>query len=307
MFWYIIANPAAGGGAVKKRWPQIESRLQELSISYTIRFTQNPGQATQLAQEAILKGHRHLMGLGGDGTHHEILNGILSQQTIPPHAVLYAPFPIGTGNDWSRTYQIPKDPNLRLKNLLNPIVELQDAGKIEYLDPLGNLASRWFINVAGLAYDGFVAKKMLENGKSSSSLVYLFAVAKYLFEYKPSSAIIQFDQHDPIKDQFYTVNIGICKYSGGGMQLVPHAIPNDGLLALTFARKMPKREVLLQTPRFYNGTLLNHPKVTGLQTKNISIIPDFSSEHLWLEADGEFLGAAPATFQVFNNVISVVR
>lgn len=90
------------------------------------------------------------------------------------------------------------------------------------------------------------------------------------------------------------------------MQLVPHAIPNDGLLALTFASKMPKWEVLLQTARFYNGTLLSHPKVTGVQTKNIEITPTDPSTHLWLEADGEFLGLAPATFQIVPSLLSIV-
>lgn len=306
MFWFIIANPAAGNGTVKQIWPQLEHQLQEAGISYSIQFSQYPGHATQLAQNALLKGHRYLLGLGGDGTHHEIANGILSQQEIPPQEILYAPFPVGTGNDWARQYQIPHEPISRIKNLLNPFIIRQDVGKVNYLDPKGSPSSRWFINVAGLAYDGFIAKKLEENGKSNSQLVYLLAIAKYLFQYNLSEAIIRFDPNNSVQDYFYTINIGICKYSGGGMQLVPHAIPNDGLLALTFASKMPKWEVLLQTARFYNGTLLSHPKVTGVQTKNIEITPTDPSTHLWLEADGEFLGLAPATFQIVPGLLSIV-
>lgn len=306
MFWFIIANPAAGNGSVKQIWPQLEHQLQDAGISYSIQFSQYPGHATQIAQNAILKGHRHLLGLGGDGTHHEIVNGILSQQEIPPQEILYAPFPVGTGNDWARQYQIPHEPISRIKNLLNPFIIRQDVGKVNYLDPKGSPSSRWFINVAGLAYDGFIAKKLEENGKSNSQLVYLLAIAKYLFEYTLSKAIIQFEPNNSVQDYFYTINIGICKYSGGGMQLVPHALPNDGLLALTFASKMPKWEVLLQTARFYNGKLLSHPKVTGVQTKNIEIAPTDPSTHLWLEADGEFLGTAPATFQIVPSLLSIV-
>jgi len=304
MFWYIIANPAAANGAVKRIWPRIEQRLQELGFSYSIQFSQYPGHASQLAENAVLKGYRQLIGLGGDGTHHEIINGILSQQEVSPQMVHYAPFPIGTGNDWARQYRIPNNPVTRLNRLLQPTLVLQDVGKVSYLQLDGQSATRWFINVAGLAYDGFVAKKLQENGKHSSRLIYLFAVAKYLFEYQLSKAEIHSESFEPIQDYFYTINVGICQYSGGGMQLVPHAIPNDGLLALTLARKMPKWEVLLQTPRFYNGTLLNHPKVMGVQTTNLTINP--MNGLLWLEADGEFLGTAPATFQIKPKAISIV-
>jgi diacylglycerol kinase family enzyme len=89
------------------------------------------------------------------------------------------------------------------------------------------------------------------------------------------------------------------------MQLVPQAVPDDGLFALTFARRLPKWEVLLQMPRFYNGTLLDHPKVEGFQAKSIRVEHAGDTPTL-LEADGEFLGETPVEFVLLEKALRIV-
>lgn len=304
--WYIIANPAAGKGLLQQQWPLYERRLQENGVAYTIQFTRHPGHGARLVQDAILKGHRRIIGMGGDGSHHDILNGILSQTEVPSQEVWYAPFPAGSGNDWARTWDIPHDPQQRIARLLQPQVRLQDAGKISLLTPEGTPTERWFINVAGMAYDAEVVRRMLEDGISSGNRFrYILAVARYLMEYEPVKATVIADGNEPHTNYFYTINAGICRYSGGGMQIVPHAVPDDGLLAVTLAQKMPKWEVLAQTPRFYNGSLLKHPKVAGHQNQNLTVLPA-DDRPVWVEADGEFLGKCPAVFTLLEKAISVV-
>lgn len=302
-FWHIIANPTAGNGAVGRRWPVIEALLQEMGFAYSVQFTQHRGHAVRLVDDAVQKGCRHILGLGGDGTNHEIANGILRQPHAPPDAITYALLPIGTGNDWARTYAIPHQPRARLQRLLLGETVLQDAGKVTYLKD-GQPAERYFVNVAGMAYDAFIAQK-LERHRFVSRLQYLIMVGRYLFEYRLTPARLSWEKNT-VEDSFYTINVGICRYSGGGMQLVPHAVPDDGLLAVTFARRLPKWEVLLQTNRFYNGTLLRHPKVGGFQTRHLRV------EHLGsiptlLEADGEFLGESPAEFSILPKALRIAR
>jgi YegS/Rv2252/BmrU family lipid kinase len=302
--WYIIANPTSGGGAVQKRWPVIERLLQELGFSYTIRFTERPGHATLLAEEAVLRGHRQILGIGGDGTNHEIINGILTQQAVPSQEVAYALLPVGTGNDWARTYQLQHDPRKRLQQLLKGETVFQDIGWVEYHWE-GEKRARYFANVAGMAYDGFIGQALAVNrSKIQSKIQYLLMVAQYLSKYVLREAEISFNGRK-VKDFFYTINIGICRYSGGGMQFVPQAVPDDGLLALTFARSLPKWEVLLQTLRFYNGTILQHPKVEGYQTESLQV-EQVGAYSTLLEADGEFLGETPARFALVPKALKVV-
>ncbi|TNE60990.1 MAG: diacylglycerol kinase family lipid kinase [Bacteroidetes bacterium] len=300
-FWYIIANPAAGNGRAGRRWAEVEALLQELGFSYTVKFTGHRGHAIRLVEEAVLNGHHHILGIGGDGTNHEIANGILQQAHVPGTEITYALLPVGTGNDWARQYRIPADPRERLLRLQAGQTVLQDAGKVTYLRD-GQQQHRYFVNVAGMAYDAFIARK-LEQHRFVSRLQYLLMVGQYLMEYRLTPARL-IAAEEAAEDAFYTINIGICRYSGGGMQLVPHAVPNDGLLAVTYARKLPKWEVLLQTLRFYNGTILQHPRIGGFQTRNLRV------EHIGavptlLEADGEFLGETPATFSIMENALRI--
>ena len=301
-FWYIIANPTSGGGAVQKRWPAIEQLLQELGFSYSVHFTQHPGHATRLAGDAILKGHRHLLGIGGDGTNHEIANGILGQTFVPSADITYALLPVGTGNDWARHYRLARDPRQRLQDILTGKTVCQDAGLIKY-QRNGQPEQRYFVNVAGLAYDGYIGRQLLQH-RVTSRLQYLLLILQYLFRYRLTKARIIYDQRQA-EDFFYTINVGICRYSGGGMQFVPQAVPDDGLFALTFARRLQKWEVIAQTARFYNGTLLRHPKVEGYQARAIQVEAANDAPTL-LEADGEFLGETPVAFTLLEKALRVV-
>lgn len=301
-FWYIIANPAAGNGAVGRRWPAVERLLQEMGFSYTVKFTEHRGHAIRLVEDAVLKGHRHLLALGGDGTNHEMANGILSQAIVPSTDIHYALLPIGTGNDWARMYGIPHDIRQRLARLQEMKTVLQDAGRVTYSRD-GQTLSRFFINVAGMAYDAYIALQ-LDKHRFVNRMQYLLMVGQYLFRYRLTPARLLFDDQ-VVEDTFYTINIGICRYSGGGMQLVPQAAPDDGLFALTFARRLPKWEVLWCTPRFYNGSILKHSCVSGLQTARLRV------EHIGdtptlLEADGEFLGETPAEFVILEKALRIV-
>lgn len=301
-FWHIIANPTSGGGSVEKKWPATERLLQDMGFSYSVHFTEKRGHAARLAEDIILKGRRHILGIGGDGTNHEIVNGILGQDFVPPTDIYYALLPSGTGNDWARQYGIPTDPRQRLERLSNPKTVLQDAGLVKYFCD-GQQQQRYFVNVAGMAYDGFIGKKLGQQ-HIYHRLQYLALIARYLLEYKFSKARLVFD-NQLVEDFFCTINVGLCRYSGGGMQFVPQAVPDDGLFALTFARRLPKWEVMLQTRRFYNGTLLNHPKVEGFQAKHIRVEHVGNTPTL-LEADGEFLGETPVEFILLPKALKIV-
>jgi diacylglycerol kinase (ATP) len=301
--WHIIANPAAGKGSVARKWPIIERMLQEMSFSYSVHFTEKKDHALRLVDDVVLRGGRYIMGIGGDGTNHEVINGLLAQNWVPSADIHYALLPCGTGNDWARMYSIPTDVKQRLLRLREMRIVWQDAGKVEF-QAENVQKSRFFVNIAGLAYDGYIGKQLARQ-PAANKADYLLRVAKHLLEYELSGAKITFDGKE-VEDFFYTINVGLCRYSGAGMQLVPQAIPDDGLFGLTFAGRLPKWEVLFQTHRFYNGTLLQHPKVTGTQAKSIEVDHLPAQPPLFLEADGEFLGETPVRFTLLERALRIV-
>jgi len=179
----------------------------------------------------------------------------------------------------------------------------QDAGLVKCVFD-GKKVERYFINVAGMAYDAFGTQ--LSEGKNwrFPKIQYLLLALQGLFKYKIHRAKLIFDDKE-IVDYFYIINAGICKYSGGGMQLVPHAIPDDGKFALTFARQLSKLAVILNTYRFYNASLLEHSKVEGFFTKKIRV-ETMDNEPTGVEVDGEYVGETPVEFSIFPKALKVV-
>ena len=302
--WFILFNPAAASGRLESKWPELEKLLQVQGFNYTVKFTQHRGHGIDLVEEAILKGHRHIIAVGGDGTNHEAINGIFKQKRISPTDVYYALIPFGSGNDWARHYKLEHNFAERLSKIQCLETKLQDIGWVQYQTE-GQTHERYFTNVAGMAYDGYLVQQIASQKYKPAGIQYLWMVLRYLFRYKLRKAQIQYDNRK-VEDFFYTINVGICPYSGGGMQIVPQAIPDDGLLALTFARQIPQLEVLIQTHRFYNGSILKHPKVTGLNTEGPIRVNSLGDQPTLLEADGEFLGEAPAEFRILPKALHVV-
>lgn len=302
--WFVIVNPAGGNGAVKARWAAIETALKASGLSYEIAFTEAPGHATALARQAIENGFRHLIAVGGDGTGNETVNGILQQKIVDSQSVTFALMPVGTGNDWVRFWKIPKQTEVWFDLLKTGKTTFQDVGVARFRNGEKE-GLRYFFNVAGMAYDAFVVKHS-ETRKYllKNRFFYLWLVLTCLWKYRLSRARIEFDGQ-VVEDYFYTINAGICPYSGGGMQIVPQAIPDDGWLALTFARKISKLGVILNTWRFYNGSLGKHPRISTLSAKAVKVTP-LSNEPIFLEADGELLGQAPVEFSILPNALKIV-
>lgn len=302
--WFIIINPAACNGALGKKRSRLVPLLQRHLLSCKIAFTRHEGHAIQLAGQAIKQGYRKIIGVGGDGTNNEVINGIFQQKDVDTGQITYALLPLGTGNDWRKAYGIPRKINNWLEMISNGNITLQDVGKVSYYKN-GRQEQRFFANVAGLAYDAFVTRYA---SKYKSWIVhkifYHFLVLRCLFKYKLTKARISFDG-TTVEDYVYTINAGICKYSGGGMQIVPHAIPDDGYFALTIAKRLTKLDVILNTFRFYNGTIGRHPKIDTFQVKQLRI--EAIGEHpTLLETDGEFLGETPVEFEMLEKALKIV-
>ncbi len=302
--WFAIANPTAGKGLVRKEWPALQERIRRQLPVAEFRLTEYRGHAIELVRQAIEKGYRKVLAIGGDGTNHEATNGILQQQAAPSQSITYALLPIGTGNDWIKTYRLSRNIDKALAVIKAGNTRLQDAGLIRY-HKNGQAQERYFVNVAGLAYDGYLVRRSDDASERGGKLFYLLLILRCLFEYHLRRARVIADGQ-VYEDEFYTINLGIGRFSGGGMQLVPHAIPDDGQFAVTIAGRLSKIGVLLNTYRFYNGSIGGHPKVEAFFAKNLRVEAADGEPPTLLEADGEFLGETPAEFSLVEKALKVI-
>lgn len=299
--WLVIVNPQANNGNLGQWWPTIQSKLTLLLADTKIVISKRSGDATFIVEEAIKEGIRHIMAVGGDGIAHQVINGIVLQKKVPTREITFALLPLGTGNDWIKSHDIPRNWKHWEQYFLTAIPAYQNLGQINYQSTDGPI-TRYFMNVAGLAYDAFVVRYMV--GKKSrlpGKIFYFWATFRCLFMYQPQRGTIKYDEHQ-YESAFYTINAGIGKFSGGGMQLVPQARSQGETFALTWVGKVSKLAVILNSFRFYKGRIAGYKKAHLTNCQAMTVLPAAGQE-LLIEADGEFLGACPATIRLLPNAL----
>jgi len=301
MKWTLIINPASGGGKAKRMWPRIQSALDREGLSYSYFFTEKKGHAIQLVRELAEQGEQQFVVVGGDGTLNEAVNGLCSQQKIPLRECILGCIPIGTASDWVKHHGIPTDIHRAVLLLKDPQLLEHDVGMVIFPQQ----QSRYFINIAGLAFDAFVVQRTENNTLKGrlGRLYYLWVVLRSLKKYPcPSFAFSVNGQ--TYQEPFFCLNVGICKYSGGGMMLVPEADVQDGLFDITAIDKMRLWEVLWNIRYLYNGKIYEHKKARRFRAAGIEAY--WLQEDIPLEVDGEFLGFIPARFSVLPQKLKVV-
>ncbi|MCX6249195.1 MAG: diacylglycerol kinase family lipid kinase [Bacteroidetes bacterium] len=302
--WLIIVNPNAGIGKGAKDWAKINRLLLDEGFDFEARFTEHRDHANHLVSESIGKGYRDIIVVGGDGTLNESMNGIFNQDTVPPHEISLGMIPLGTGNDWCRMFGIPFDYQGAIGILKKKKTFLQDVGKISYFKKEIRF-TRYFLNIAGMGYDALVAKKtnIMKDQHKGGPFTYIYFVFASLFQYKFIEAGIDVDDKQVFKGEMFSMNVGICKFNGGGMMQVPFAVPDDGLFDITLIKKASKFIVIRHARKLYDGTIVNLPVVETYRAKTVRIR---SVGKIYLEADGESLGHTPLLFEILPRSLKVI-
>jgi diacylglycerol kinase (ATP) len=301
--WLVVVNPNAGTGKGEKDWNKISALLESAGVDFHAVFTQKPLHAIQLTIQKIFDGYRKFIVVGGDGTMNEVVNGIFKQNTTFTDAITLGMISVGTGNDWGRTFKIPMDYRQAIEIIKQENTMLQDAGLVKYYNDNCE-KTRYFINMAGMGFDGLVAQKTNADKLKgrSNPLVYLKNLISSLFNYKSSNISLIVDGKH-IREKIFSIGIGIGQYNGGGMRQAPDALPDDGLFDLVLIKDMSKWSVVASVRRLYNGTIKSHKKVETLMAKTILIDSD---PPVLLETDGESMGISPFEFRLIPKSIKVV-
>jgi YegS/Rv2252/BmrU family lipid kinase len=301
--WLVIVNPNAGRRKVENDWRLISSLLVKNDIPFRSIFTEHRNHAVKLSKKYIEAGFRKIIVVGGDGTFNETINGVFTQQRFIPSEITLGMIPVGTGNDWARMFHVPSQYKGAIRVIKNGQTFIQDVGKVNYF--IDNQAlDRYFVNMTGMGFDALVAEKtnkQKERGKGGP-LSYFYNIFTSLFSFKNTSYEIMIDDQK-VKGQVFSMNVGICKYNGGGMMQLPFADPADGLLDVTVINKIGRFKVIQNVKKLYDGSFTKLPQVKTYQGKKISVV---STRKLYIEADGESLGHTPLTFEVLPRSLSVI-
>ena len=298
--WFLIVNPTSGNGKSKKNWIKISDELKKQNILFSFAFTEYSKHEEILVENAIKKGFTKIISVGGDGTLHHVVNGIMKQKLVKTNSIQLAVIPIGTGNDWVKTYNIGTKIENSIEIISKEKTILQDIGRLE----TENNTITYFTNVAGIGYDGYVASK-LKKLKSFGGIAYLLSGLYGLLFYKKTKFIIEIN-NQLIKEKCLMVVFGICKFSGGGMQFTKEVDSTDGLLDITIAKNLTLIDMILNLPKLYNGLIVHHKKVETFKTTSLKINPLLKSEKPFIQADGELINSGFISVSILKKAIQFI-
>jgi len=296
----VIVNPTASGGKVGKQWPQLRDVLAKSSLQFAAEITQWPGHAVEIARKALDEGFRYIVSVGGDGTVNEVVNGLVVDGRVPPDVVLSI-IPGGTGSDFSRILGIARDPIQASQTTLGHTCRAVDIGEIRCIHD-GQPIQRYFVNVAGLGFDGEAAVRVNRMSKRiSGTIPYLTGLLLTLFSYRNKDVELTLDGQR-VAGRFNSVIICNGQYFGGGMWIGPKAAADDGIFDIVILKDLNKLEFLINVPRVYKGTHLTHPKVESFQAKEVHVE---AKQRMFIQAEGELVGEAPATFRIIPGALKL--
>ena len=302
--WFVIVNPTSGGGKGLEDFPKISRLLRENGIEHDPAFTEHRHHATALAVEAVNRGYRKIISVGGDGTLNEVVNGLFIQKQCEPKEILLAVIAVGTGNDWVRTFGIPRNYSSVVRAIKEEHSYLQDVGKVTYTESKVE-QSRYMANVAGLGFDAYVIKifNHLKLKGFKGKWLYIYSLLKGYFSAKPAGVTIEVDGQVICNKLLFSLAVGVCRYNGGGIQQLPLAVANDGLLDLTMIRPVQWWHVIFRAARLFNGKIYSIGHIQHAQGKSVKIV---SAPNIPIETDGELQGETPVTINIVPQAIRIV-
>ena len=215
--------------------------------------------------------------------------------------------PVGTGNDWRRTFDFPEDYPHLVEVLKQGHLFCHDVGKVTYYND-GDTRVRYFLNAAGTGLDEMVCNKTnrLKEAGKGGTIRYLLSTAYSILSFKCQHVQITVDGNLIFDDNIMSLSIGNCKFNGGGMKMMPHAVPNDGIFDITAIKKIGLWKFAANMKNLYDGSFAEKLKEVSLfQGRQIRVV-SIPSHKLLLETEGETLTNSPFDFEMLTKSINMI-
>jgi diacylglycerol kinase (ATP) len=297
----VIINPAAGANSTHHKWPSIQSLLKKLGLKFEYQFTEGRGHGIELARRATQEGYKILVAVGGDGTIHEVTNGIL--QTGQSVGTRLGIICTGTGSDLARTLGISKDVARACSSLVENRRKMIDIGLVKYVQK-GQTLQRYFINGAGIGFDATVVAATEQMPKFLGDLSYLLALLRTFLTYRNRPVTFKIDDRPVETAQMLSLVVANGQYFGGGMHIAPQASTNDSQFDIVRLGNFGKVELIRNLSKVYKGTHLSIPKVSLVRASTVQVESKYK---LLVQADGELLGEGPASFTLLPSALCLAN
>jgi diacylglycerol kinase (ATP) len=263
-------------------------------------LSERPGQLTELTRRAIENGATLLVVVGGDGTVHEVVNGVLAGATNGE--VELAVLPRGTGKDFVRSLRIPSGVEAAIEVARDGRARNLDVGRASYRAWDGSDAQAYFANFGGAGISGAIARRANRSSKALGGRVSFFAATIAVFaSWKSAHVTVEIDGARRSGDMFEVLVMN-GDYAAGGMWVTPEAEPDDGKLDVLLIGDITKADFVRTFPKIYRGKHLSHPKIDVLHGRAVEVDAEPAVP---IVLDGEQPGTTPARFEVVPGALRV--
>jgi lipid kinase YegS len=270
----IICVIVNGRAALDPQLHTAVAQVRERGHRVEVRVTWEPGDAQRFAAEAAQTGIDTIVAAGGDGTLHEVVNGVVAADRSVSCAL--GVLPLGTANDFATACGIPTS------DRLDALVSIAE-GTPTPID-IGRLGEHVFINVAS---GGFGTQVTVETPPEIKRLLgaaaYFLTGLRYMTDLQARHARLVAPEFT-WEGAFYALAVGNGRRAGGGFHICPRALLDDGLLDVVIIPDMPRARLLTLLGDLRRGTHLDDPRVIYLQVPWLKIE---ASEPLQINLDGE--------------------
>jgi diacylglycerol kinase (ATP) len=280
MLHHFIINPRWGRTRAGRRIADLEQAARDRKLPYRFTITKRPGHAVELTRRAVAEGAATLIAVGGDGTVHEVLNG-LDDKT--PLGIV----PVGTCNDIAHSLGLPT------KNW-RAALDVIARGHVLHAD-VGRCGDRRFLSVAGMGLDSMVgvAANRLPHFLRARATYIPILLANLLIK-RPLLFRIVTDR-ETIEQPAWMVAVANTEAYGGGMRIAPQARPDNGLFHVCIIGPISRLEFIRVFPLVYRGAHVSHPMVRIIEARRVRIS---CARRCPIIADGEPVGRLPASFEI---------
>ena len=264
--------------------------------------TKHSGHAESLADQAVVRKFSFILAAGGDGTLHQVINGLLKNggDDLPTVGLI----PLGSGNDFARACSIRLDPEQIIQLLKTCQPKPTDIGHITCLDGNGRPFTRHFINACSLGMGPEVVKRMSKRSRLwGPDLSYLISIISTFISHRPQPVYIKMSQYE-WRGKARVVAIANGQSFGNSIYIAPEARLDDGVFNSFIAGEVPLWKFLLYLQAIKGKKKIDDSMVHYHSTSSAELS---ASEQCALEAEGEFVGFLPATIKILPKKIRFLR
>ena len=283
----IIVNPNADLGRAWQSSADLRKMVEEYGAA-DWSGTVYPIHAKELAMNAAKEGYELVIAVGGDGTIHEVVNGLMQVPVESRPRLGIVPF--GSGNDFSHAVGVDSRPNYAIRQIFNGAPKPIDIGRLE--DKTGKV--EYWSNALGVGLDTTIVMRFQKIKRLRGFTAYLTAVLQTVIKKLNTPHMMVTTDREYWEDDILMIVSCNGSREGGGFLVAPEAKPDDGILHYAWIEKVSRPRILQILPEVMKGTHERFPEVRIGEFTRMNIISD---SPMYIHTDGEIFAGFDSTVQ----------